>query len=235
MSYSIHPIGVLDIMFDSTSFPITATFCNVKDNALQRFERITTNALIIDSKNCFILHEQIRLYCNVQNVTWHIVAWPCIDTLNWSNTTLTCNCVTEQDIIKEFDLKPEFREVSEEHWQRLRHANRGRSLFRKVDPVPIGETKICFILKLFSAELALFSDLQFRSSFGTSILLIGCISWSYYASILHYITFNKHKATPNAHLPIDRQWNRICLWVALSKRNIFDFEENHLYFQWTPL
>ena len=52
----------------------------------------------------------------------------------------------------------------------VRLANRGRILLRTPGPVPFG-TCICSVLRPFSPELVMFSDFEFRTSLGTSILL----------------------------------------------------------------
>ena len=45
--------------------------------------------------------------------------------------------VTLLDLITDFGLFTEFREVSIEHMQRVWHANRGRLLLRAPGPVPL--------------------------------------------------------------------------------------------------
>ena len=64
-----------------------------------------------------------------------------IDTLHWSGITPIFDSITDLDLITEFDLLPNC-EVSIEHLQRVRHANRGRLLLRTPGPVPFG-TCIC--------------------------------------------------------------------------------------------
>ena len=56
------------------------------------------------------------------------------DTLHLSDIPLNCDLVAELDIITGFDLITKFPEVSIEHLQRMRLANRGNFLFRTLDP-----------------------------------------------------------------------------------------------------
>ena len=55
---------------------------------------------------------------------------------------LNCDLVIELDLISAFDVIPYFREVSIEHLQRVRLANRGRLLLRTPGDIPFG-TCIC--------------------------------------------------------------------------------------------
>ena len=66
--------------------------------------------------------------------------------------------------------------VSIDHLQRVRHANRGRLLLWTPGSVQFWDLQV--FLWPISPELVLFPDFEFRSSFGTSVLLqtenIGC-------------------------------------------------------------
>ena len=62
------------------------------------------------------------------------------DTLHWSDISLNHDIVTELDLfyITVFDVIILFLEVSIEHLQRVRLANRGRLLLRTPGPIPFG-------------------------------------------------------------------------------------------------
>ena len=58
------------------------------------------------------------------------------DFLHWSAITPIFDPITDLDLITEFDFLPNC-EVSIEYLQRMRHANRGRSLLLTPGPVPL--------------------------------------------------------------------------------------------------
>ena len=94
------------------------------------------------------------------------------DTLNWSDITPICELITELDFITDFDL---INKIGGFHrtLQRVRLANRERLLLRTPGPVPFG-TCICSIVEtIFSWTCHVYGPFEFRTSLGTSILLLG--------------------------------------------------------------
>ena len=88
------------------------------------------------------------------------------DTVHGSDTSLNRDLVIELDLIIDFDLITIFWEVSIEHLQRVRLANRGRLLLRIPGLVQFG-TCIFLMLRPFFPELVIFRDFKFRISLGT--------------------------------------------------------------------
>ena len=79
--------------------------------------------------------------------------------------------VTELDLITVFDVITQIREVSIEHLQRVRLANRGRLLLRTPGPVPLGTCICSNVETIHSWTCHVYGPFEFRTSLGTSILL----------------------------------------------------------------
>ena len=62
------------------------------------------------------------------------------------------------------------REVSIEHMQRVRHANRGRLLLRTPGPVPLWDLQVFLCWDQWLLNLSCFRTFEFRKSLGTSVL-----------------------------------------------------------------
>ena len=94
------------------------------------------------------------------------------DTLHWSDIFPNRDIVAELDLITVFDVITLFREVSIGHLQRVRLANRGRLLLRRPDPVPL-RTCICSNVEtILSWTCHIYVPFEFRTTLGTSILLL---------------------------------------------------------------
>ena len=100
------------------------------------------------------------------------------DTLHWSGITPMFDPITDLDLITEFDFLPKLREVSIEHLQRMRHANRGRLLLRTPGPCPTLGLASVLMLRPISPELVLLLD--FLSFEHPSVLL--CLLGKYPSS-----------------------------------------------------
>ena len=97
---------------------------------------------------------------------WPYTATPSIDeTLHqfWPFTNL--------DLITEFDFV-QLCEVSIEHLQRVCHANRGCLLLRTPGPVPHWDLHVFYCCDQSLLNLSCFQTFEFRTSLGTSILLL---------------------------------------------------------------
>ena len=92
------------------------------------------------------------------------------DTLHWSEISLNRDLITELCLITDFDLITKFWEVSIEYLQWVRPSNRGYLLLQTPGPVPFGT--FFLMLRPFSPELVMFPDFEFRTTLGTSILLM---------------------------------------------------------------
>ena len=98
------------------------------------------------------------------------------DTLHWSDISLNRDLVTELDLITVFDVITLLREVSIGNLQRVRLANRGRSLLRTPGPVPFGTCICSNVETIHSWTYHVYGPFEFRTSLGTSILFIMFIS-----------------------------------------------------------
>ena len=102
--------------------------------------------------------------------------------LKWLDIAPVCWLITELDFITDFDLNTNFGGFHRT-LQQVQLANRGRLLLRATGPVQFG-TCICsnFERKIFpSWTLHVYGPFEFRTSLGTSILLISSfiqMKWS---------------------------------------------------------
>ena len=93
------------------------------------------------------------------------------DILHWSDISLNSDLVTALEIITVFEVITLFREVSIEHLQRLRLANRGGLLLRTPGPVPFGTCICSNVETIHSWTCHDYGSLEIRTSLGISILL----------------------------------------------------------------
>ena len=88
-------------------------------------------------------------------------------------------------------LFTELREVSIEHLQRVRHADRGRLLLRTPGPVPLWDLEVFLCLDQFLLNVSCFRTSEFRTSLGTSV----------------FASFNWFTGRMRRHLWDLREWN----------------------------
>ena len=93
------------------------------------------------------------------------------DTLNWSDITPICEFITELDLIPILTLLPNFGGFHRT-LQRVRLANRGRLLLRTPGPVPFGTCIRSNVETILSWTCHVYGPFEFRTSLGTSILLL---------------------------------------------------------------
>ena len=91
------------------------------------------------------------------------------DTLNWSDITPICELITELDFNTDFDLITEFWRFP---LQRMRLAIRGRLLLWTPGPVPFGTCICSNVETILSWTCHVYGPFEFRTSLGTSILLL---------------------------------------------------------------
>ena len=101
------------------------------------------------------------------------------DTLNWSDITPIYELITELDFITDFDLLPNF-EGFHRTLQRVRLANRGRLLLRTPGPVPFGKCICSNVETILSWTCHVYGPFEFRTSLGTSILLLDVLRSLWY-------------------------------------------------------
>ena len=80
-------------------------------------------------------------HCSTTILSKHIIS-ALSDTLHWSGITPIFDHIADLDLITKFDLLLNWREVSIEHLQRVRHANKGRLLLRTPGPVPLLDLQV---------------------------------------------------------------------------------------------
>ena len=93
------------------------------------------------------------------------------DTLNWSDITQIFELIIELDFITDLTLLPNFGGFHRTI-QRVRLANRGRLLLRTPGPVPFGTCICSNVETILSWTCHVYGPFEFRTSLGTSILLI---------------------------------------------------------------
>ena len=126
---------------------------------------ISSNIMKSPSPKCYITFWDMTIYN---------------DTINWSDITPICELITELDFITDFTLLPN---VGGCHYdrtlQRVRITNRGRLLFRTPGPVPFGTCICSNVETILSWTCHVYGPFEFRTSLGTSILLIrtSCVLW----------------------------------------------------------
>ena len=91
------------------------------------------------------------------------------DTLNWSDITPICECITEPALIPMLTLLPNIGGFHRT-LQRVRLANRGRLLLRTPGPVPFGTCICSYVETILSWTCHVYGPFEFRTSLGTSIL-----------------------------------------------------------------
>ena len=97
------------------------------------------------------------------------------DTLNWSDNLPICALITELGLITDFDLITKFRRDFHRTLEQARLAKKGHLLLRSLVPVPFG-TCICSNVETIFSWTFMFTDLKFRTSLGTSSLLLMIIT-----------------------------------------------------------
>ena len=136
------------------------------------------------------------------------------DTLNWSDITPICELYTELDCITDFDLITKF-------WgfhrtlQRVRLDNRGCLLLRTPGPASFGTCICSYVETNLSWTCHVYGPFEFRTSLGTSILLLdnkmyfvvwgtNCVLWfkSVWMSCKHTGTVWNLELAPDSHLAI---------------------------------
>ena len=93
------------------------------------------------------------------------------DTLNRSDITPICELITELDLIPILTLLPNFGGFHRT-LQRVRIANRGRLLLRTPGPVQFGTCICSNVETILFWTCHVYGPFEFRTSLGTSILLI---------------------------------------------------------------
>ena len=116
------------------------------------------------------------------------------DTLNWSDITPICELITELDFITDFTLLPNLGGFHRT-LQRVRLANRGRLLLRTPGHVPFGTCICSNVEPILSWTCHVYGPFEFRTSLGTSILLlrfangsVGNTKWNYWNFISYHFS-----------------------------------------------
>ena len=116
---------------------------------------------------------------------WYMTFWDITiynDTLNWPDFTPICELITELDFITDFDLITNdggFHRTL----QRVRLANRGRLLLRTPGPVPFGTCICSNVETILSWTCHVYGSFEFRTSLGTSILLVSHCTYCIYKHV----------------------------------------------------
>ena len=106
------------------------------------------------------------------NVTWHSGKWPYTMTPSIDQTLhLFANLLPNWTLIPILTLLPNFGGFHRT-LQRVRLANRGRLLLRTPGPVPFGTCICSNVDTILSWTCHVYGPFEFRTSLGTSILLI---------------------------------------------------------------
>ena len=105
------------------------------------------------------------------NVTWHSGTWPCTMTPSIDQPLHQfANILPNWTLLPILTLLPNFGGFHRT-LQRVRLANRGRLLLRTSGPVPFGTCICSNVETILSWTCHVYGPFDFRTSFGTSILL----------------------------------------------------------------
>ena len=122
------------------------------------------------------------------NVTWHSRTWPYTKTPSIDQTLhLFANLLPNWTLIPILTLLPNFGDFHRT-LQRVRLANRGRLLLRTPGPVPFGTCICSNVETILSWTCHVYGPFEFRTSLGTSILLLTLLLiWTLLLNLTFYL------------------------------------------------
>ena len=132
-----------DFYFHITNFPFLSS--NIPSSPAYGvfISQLIRYARVSSSYECFILRA-VRLSNKLLGQGCYTAFWMMTiysDTLHWSGITPIFDPITDLDLIAEFGFLTNC-EVSVEHLQWVRHANRGRLLLQTPGPIPLWDLQV---------------------------------------------------------------------------------------------